>query len=61
MSYPETEGATIGDTPPIGGVEKICVECEFALSAYSTMDHKRSCELFRQKGKPLQEFEETMY
>jgi hypothetical protein len=44
-----------------GTTMSIAVECEFALSPFSTDSHRRSCEMYRNRGKNPQEFEETAY
>jgi hypothetical protein len=44
-----------------GWSEGLAVECEFALSPYSSDGHKRSCEMYRQRGKVPKEFDDSCY
>ncbi len=39
----------------------ITVEAEFALSQHSSEEHRRACDAYKGRGKPLQEFQATMY
>ncbi len=43
------------------GIEKIVVECEFALAEGSCPSHKRACEGFKRNGLPLKELEASCY
>lgn len=61
LNYPSN--AVIGDpkNPVVGSVVEATVECEFALGPYSTDEHKASCNMYRSRGKPLQEFQASAY
>ena len=37
------------------------VECEFALTPYSSESHKKSCAMYKGRGKPLKEFDESCF
>lgn len=49
---------TVGSEPV--GVAEACVECEFAIGAYSSVAHKRAASTGKARSE-LQEFEPTNY
>ncbi|WP_425397303.1 hypothetical protein [Aeoliella sp.] len=57
----DDEQAVSGTPPEIGSVKRIGVECEVAEGAAPTDDHRRSCEIYKAKGLPLREFEDSVY
>lgn len=44
-----------------GSVDEIWVECEFALSPWSSESHKRACERYKNLTGKLLKLDETMY
>lgn len=59
-SYPDDGKYThLVGNEPIGTAE-VNVECEFALSPFSSEDHKRSAKTGKRRSDP-QEFEDTNY
>lgn len=61
LNYPVGARASLTkDTTETGICTGLVVECEFALSPYSTEAHKRACESYRNTNK-LKEFEDTAF
>ena len=44
-----------------GATTEIWVECEFAMSPFSSESHKRSCEMYASRKGKLNEFDVSMY
>jgi hypothetical protein len=59
LTYPKSEGITT--TTTLGKCEGITVEGEFALGHHSTESHKRACEMYKNRGKPIQTFQPSGY
>nr|AAX14933.1 ORF108 [Xanthomonas campestris pv. vitians] len=53
LHFDEAKGA--------GTTKEIWVECEFALSPFSSESHKRSCAVYETRKGKLLEFDESMY
>ena len=57
--------AAVGSDEPLASVtatvERVTVECEFALGLMSSGEHKKACERYRTQGHPLKEFETSAY
>ncbi len=60
MNFPLAENST-SSAPAIGKVEKLCVECEFARGIHDSPSHKKACDTFEHRGKPIKEFDSTAY
>lgn len=50
-----------GNKNIVGTISKVFVECEFANGPYDSESHKKSCEMYKNRGKPLKAFDETAY
>ncbi len=61
LDYPDN--ALYGDSsnPVYGKVNTIFVECEFAAGHYSSEDHKRSLEMYKNRTGKLKEFDASGY
>jgi hypothetical protein len=61
LDYPDADLSGKGRQPKSGRVVGVAVECEFALGGYSSEGHKRSCEMYRQRGRKVRKFEASTY
>jgi hypothetical protein len=61
MTYPHNETHMWEGDERAGKLDTLIVECEFALGPFAHEEHKRACEGYAARGKPLQEFEATAY
>lgn len=49
------------ESKSVGSTSEVWVECEFALSPYSSDSHKKACEMYRNRTGLLKEFDDSMY
>lgn len=49
------------DEAKSGLIKSIVVECEFAISPVSSDAHKRAVEMYKNRGKVAQEFDDSAY
>ena len=49
------------DSKNIGTTKELWVECEFAVSPFSSDDHKRACEGYKESTGVLLEFDTSIY
>jgi len=61
LEYPNNAGVGRADNPVYGSVHSVVVECEFAKGMYSSEEHLRSCEIYKNKTGKLKEFEPSGY
>jgi len=57
LRHPQTHGFGSSDKPTIGDLVEIFVECEAALSPYSSEDWRRNLERAREEGRHVEEFD----
>lgn len=56
LSHPEKSAITTGE-PKVGTVKDIMIECEIALSPYSSDSWRRNAEAASERGAAVEEFE----
>lgn len=49
------------ESKSVGSTSEVWVECEFALSPFSSDNHKRACEMYRNRKGSVEEFDNSMY
>ena len=58
LKYPNEAAGTADDC---GSLHSVVVECEFAKGMYSSDEHLRACETYKQQTGKLKEFEASGY
>lgn len=61
LEYPNTAAVGHADNPVHGSVNSVVVECEFAKGMYSSEEHLRACERYKNQTGKLKEFEPSGY
>jgi hypothetical protein len=61
LDYPSNAPYKSSNDTTCGKMKSIVVECEFAVGPYSSEEHKRSCEAYKNRKGELPEFEATAY
>lgn len=61
LDYPNNELYGTAGNSAFGTVRSIVVECEFAEGSFSSEEHKRSLEMYKNRSGKLKEFDNSAY